>query len=117
MPASPALPLVFVLCPFRGLSFVQRQHVEATVAPVRLGLVKEGMVPLGLGEWADHPLPLSSIHEDQELWKAFVRSLVLRCDRVVHVAVEGVADDALTDWIKQWAPKHAIAVQDWASDQ
>lgn len=108
---SPSLPLVFLLSPFRGLSFVQRQHVASLVDPLRAELLGQGWVPVGLGEWADHPLVLSSAEEDQRLWQDCVRSLVLQCDRVVRVAIDGIAEDALADWIDQWAPKHAIVVE------
>lgn len=108
---SPSLPLVFLLCPFRGLSFVQRQHVASVVDPLRAELLAQGWVPVGLGEWADHPLVSSLKEDDQRLWRDCVRSLVLQCDRVVRVTVAGVAQDELAEWVQDWAPKHAIAVE------
>lgn len=115
MPA-PALPLVFLLAPFRGLSFAQRQHVEAVVQTVKTELVQAGSMPVGVSDWADHPLPATTSDTGQEAWKACVRALVLRCDTVVVVSIPGIPEDPLTDWLRGWPPKHAIGVESWSRE-
>jgi len=90
--------------------------VETVVQTVKTELVHAGNMPVGVSDWADHPLPADALDAGQEVWKACVRAVVLRCDRVIVVSTPGVPEDPLADWLRGWAPKHAILVESWSRE-